>query len=85
MGEIDLSSFCKTKPQATDFANRLAAIAESVYRTNFNLETELMNQFGLQKKDKFMVLLRDNKRDRDEHKSFEQKLPNKQYSSRFSH
>ena len=61
MGEFDLSSFCKTKPQATDFANRLAAIAESVYRTNFNLETELMNQFGLQKKDKFMVLLRDNK------------------------
>lgn len=60
MEALDLSIFFRTKAQATDFAARLSAIAEKIYQTEFNLENILMEQFGLQKRDKFMTLLREN-------------------------
>lgn len=58
--ELDLTLFFKTKAQATDFASRLAVISAKVYETNFNLEQELLDEFGITKKDKFMTLLRNN-------------------------
>jgi F0F1-type ATP synthase delta subunit len=59
--ELDLSPFFKTKAQAMDFNQRLSGISAKVYETNFNLESSLLDEFGIQKKDKFMTLLRDNK------------------------
>lgn len=57
---MDLSDFFTTKAQATDFSTRLSSILESTYKTGFNLEKALMEQFGIEKKDKFTALLRDN-------------------------
>ncbi len=59
MENLDLSHFCKTKGQALDFASRIAAIAETIYHTNFSLERALTEQFGVQKKDRFIALLRE--------------------------
>lgn len=42
-----------------DFSARLSAIVSKIFQTNFSLETELAEQFGIQKKDKFLSLLRD--------------------------
>src|SRR5689334_3474304 len=61
MDLLDLSSFCKTKAQANDFSARLAAIAEKVYQTDFNLDKSLSEQLGMRKKDQFLSLLRENK------------------------
>jgi hypothetical protein len=59
--EIDLSEFFKTKMQANDFSGRIGAISQAIYQTGFNLEELLLEQFGLQKKDKFIMLLQENK------------------------
>lgn len=59
--DLDLTPFFKTKAQATDFAMRLAPISAKIYETNFNLDQALMDEFGLQKKDKFLSLLHANK------------------------
>lgn len=60
MDTLDLSYFFQTKSQANDFLARLSTIADQTYTTNFNLEKALMEQFGIEKKDKFVALLRDN-------------------------
>jgi hypothetical protein len=58
---IDLSNFFQTRSQANDFSARLETITEQAYHTTFNIEKALMEQFGIAKKDKFLILLRDNK------------------------
>ena len=60
MNKLDLSDFFTTKAQSVDFSTRLSAVSQQVFATDFNLETTLIDQFGLQKKDKFIALLRDN-------------------------
>ncbi len=55
---LDLSEFCKTKAQANDFFIRLSNISQKMYQTDFNLEKELIEQFGIQKKEAFFTLLR---------------------------
>ncbi|HSW87735.1 MAG TPA: F0F1 ATP synthase subunit delta [Candidatus Saccharimonadales bacterium] len=60
MEQLDFSDFFSTKSQANDFCTRLAAVAEQVYQTNFNLEKTLMDQFSLQKKDAIITFLRNN-------------------------
>ena len=59
MDQLDLSAFFTTKSQASDFSVRLAVVADQAYETGFNLENTLMQQFGIEKKDKFITLLRD--------------------------
>jgi F0F1-type ATP synthase delta subunit len=61
MEDLDLSGFFKTQAQSVDFFTRLSTISEKIYKTGFNLEKVLTDQLGIQKKDKFMILLRDNK------------------------
>lgn len=61
MDQLDLSTFLVTKAQATDFSTRLLAITDRIYENGFNLERTLLEQFGVQKKDKFITLLRENK------------------------
>lgn len=58
---VDFSPFFTTKSQATDFVTRLSQISQKIYQTPFSLEKELMDQLGIQKKDKFYTLLRDSK------------------------
>jgi len=60
MNILDLSSFFQTKAQASDFASRIASLSEKIYETDFNLEKQLLNEFGLKKKDRFMTLLHEN-------------------------
>ncbi len=61
MEELDLSDFFHTKAEANDFSIHLSQISESIYKTGFNLEKELTEHFGVEKKDKFISLLRNNK------------------------
>ena len=56
---IDLSEFFITHSQANDFAIRLNVIVEQMYTTNFNLEQAIHKQFGIQKADTFLKLLRE--------------------------
>src|SRR5689334_13209685 len=60
METLDLSEFFQTKAQAADFAARLATISESIYQSSFNFEKALIEQFGMDKKDKFMTIIRSN-------------------------
>ena len=59
ISEINLSDFFITKKQANDFIESLNNIIDQLFEVNFNLETSLTNEFGIDKKDKFMNLLRD--------------------------
>lgn len=59
--QIDLSDFFITKKQANDFIQSLNNIINQLFELNFNLEEALSNEFGIDKKDKFMNLLRDQK------------------------
>jgi hypothetical protein len=61
MDQVDLSPFFKTKSQANDFSARLAVFSEKIYSTTFDLDKELLDQLGMQKKDKFITLLRNSK------------------------
>lgn len=57
---MDLSGFFHTKQQASDFSARLADISEEIYKTDFNLEKILIDKLSLEKKEKFIILMRDN-------------------------
>jgi F0F1-type ATP synthase delta subunit len=59
MEPLDVSFFCKTKPQAIDFANRIASVMHELYSTSFNLDKTLMKSLGMQKKDKLLSLMRE--------------------------
>lgn len=59
MENLNLSDFFTTKGQATDFAERLSRLSAMIYTTDFNLESALMQLFGIQKKEKIIALLRD--------------------------
>lgn len=61
MDDIDLSGFALTKSQAVDFSQRLSVVSESIYRVDFDLEKVLQEQFGIEKKDKLISLIRKNK------------------------
>lgn len=57
---VDLSDLFNTRPQAIDFSARLTVILKKIFEKEFNPENVFMEQFGIEKKDKFMTLLRDN-------------------------
>jgi F0F1-type ATP synthase delta subunit len=54
---IDLSDFFTTKTEAADFSARITAIYEMLFKTNFNLDNALTDQFGINKKDRFIMIL----------------------------
>lgn len=56
----NLSDFFTTKSEAINFAAGLSVISEKIFETDFNLEKTLQEQLGVQKKDKFLSLLRKN-------------------------
>ena len=60
MGTFDLSPFCTTKSQATDFVTRISALSERVYQVKFDMERDLTDSIGMQKKDAFLLLLHHN-------------------------
>lgn len=57
---LDLSELFNTKPQSVDFSSRLSIVLKQIFEKDFNPEKVLMEQFGIEKKDLFMTLLRDN-------------------------
>ncbi len=59
--ELDLSPFFTTRSEATSFSSRLSLISEKIYQTTFNLEKALAEEFGIEKKEEFMILIRENK------------------------
>ena len=61
MEDFDLSGFFTTNIEAADFLTRLSTISEEIYKTDFDLEKALIEQLGVSKKDRFAILLRDNK------------------------
>jgi F0F1-type ATP synthase delta subunit len=61
MGDIlDLSGFFVTKSQANDFARGISNIIDKMYELNFNLENAFAEEFGIDKRDKFIDLLHEN-------------------------
>lgn len=56
---IDLSDFFITRSQANDFTVRLNTVIEQMYTTNYNFEKAINTQFGIQKADTFLKILRD--------------------------
>lgn len=63
MDNLDLSQFFSTPVQAGDFKTRLAVIVEKMYQTDFNFEMALLEEFGINKRDQFLIFLRNNKVD----------------------
>lgn len=57
---MDLSGFFVTKSQASDFSRGLSNIIDKMYETNFNLEDAFAQEFGIDKRDKFIELLHEN-------------------------
>lgn len=57
--QYDLSEFFITKKQAGNFIQSLSNIINQLFEINFNLEAALTNEFGIDKKDKFINLLRE--------------------------
>jgi len=60
MEPIDLSDFFTTKAEAEDFLSQLTTLAEMFFRTNFNFENALTQQFGVTKADRFLAIMREN-------------------------
>ncbi|HVZ11499.1 MAG TPA: F0F1 ATP synthase subunit delta [Patescibacteria group bacterium] len=60
MDNLDLSYFFKTKSASLDFSQKINEVCDSVYKSNFNLEIVLSEKFGMNKKDKFLEILRNN-------------------------
>lgn len=61
MNNLELTDFFTTKRQAADFEARLSEVEASLYEVDLNLENVLQEHFGIEKKDKFITLLRENK------------------------
>lgn len=60
MNQLDLSDFFKTRSQAQDFVGRLTSILDMIFENDFNFEKTASEQLGMQKKDKLIVLARNN-------------------------
>lgn len=60
MDTLDLSDFFNTKQQAQDFSIRLSQISQKIFETDFDPEASFIDHLGVQKKDRFMILMRNN-------------------------
>jgi hypothetical protein len=60
MDQVDLSELFTTRVEANDFLSRLTTLSESLFKTSFNLEKELVDQFGVNKSDRIIAILRQN-------------------------
>lgn len=59
--KIDLSEFFITKNQANEFLQSINKVIDGLYEVNFKLENVLSEELGIDKKDKFLAFLRENK------------------------
>lgn len=57
---MNLSDFFTTKGEAVAFSIGLATLSDKIYTTDFQLEKTLLEIFGIQKKELFLRLLREN-------------------------
>lgn len=60
MDQIDLSDLFTTKAEANDFLARLTTVSEMFFQTGFNLQKALLDNFGVNKSDHIITILRTN-------------------------
>jgi hypothetical protein len=60
MEPLNLTVFFATQAQANEFATRLNAFSEAVYKTDFSLDKAAMQYFGMKKSEAFLKLLQNN-------------------------
>jgi hypothetical protein len=60
MDQVDLSDLFTTRVEANDFLARLTTISELFFKNGFNLEKALIDQFGVNKSDRIIAILRQN-------------------------
>jgi hypothetical protein len=60
MDQIDLSDLFTTKAEANDFLSRLTTVSEMFFQTGFNLQKAMLDNFGVNKTDRFFTILRTN-------------------------
>src|SRR5215469_5892001 len=60
MEQIDFSDFFSTKAEANDFLSRLTAVIDKIFQTDFHLDKALAEQFGINKSDRLLAILREN-------------------------
>ncbi len=60
MDQIDFSEFFSTKAEANDFLSRLTAVSDKIFENEFDLKKMLTEQFGINKSDRLLSLLREN-------------------------
>ena len=60
MDNIDLTDLFTTKTEANDFLARLTSVSEKFFQTGFTLEKALYENFGVNKTDKLLMILRQN-------------------------
>jgi len=58
MDQVDLSDLFTTRVEANDFLARLTTISELFFKNGFNLEKALVDQFGVNKSDRIIAILR---------------------------
>lgn len=77
MEQIDFSEFFSTKTEANDFLTTLTSITDTIFQTDFRLETALAEKFGITVSDRLLSLMHENNinlESRDEIKIFLQKM-----------
>ncbi len=60
MNDLDLSVLFKTRSERQEFVTKLNQIIDTIFRTNFQFEKMLLEQYGVEIKDKFITLLSEN-------------------------
>ena len=77
MDHIDFSEFFSTKAEANDFLRTLTSITDTIFQTDFHLETALAEKFGITVSDRLLSFMHENNinlQSRDEIKIFLQKM-----------
>jgi len=69
MDQIDFSEFFSTKAEANDFLSRLTAISDKIFQNDFHLDKALGEQFGINKSDRLLAILRENNITLESHES----------------
>lgn len=60
MTGMDFSELFTTKLQASDFCDRISEVSDLIFQEGFDLEQALAPKLGVTKRDKLMILIRDN-------------------------
>jgi hypothetical protein len=77
MDQIDFSEFFSTKTESTEFLSGLTEVTDKIFQTDFHVEKALSEQFGINKSDRLLAIMRENTintQSRDSIKKFLEKM-----------